>query len=125
MLTLELRVMLSIWAARHTCIDDSWNQWAENWLNNRNRSEKAVAAALDGSIKSTASYFASEAACLFDKTCELHLHAEPKHWAVSPSFFVAQAVAESLLHSGFNAAQIAEVVEQEINALCRDGEWPC
>ena len=123
-LPLEFMVLLAIWAARHTCLDDSWNQWAENWLNNQNRSEKAAAGALDVSIKSSASAYAAEAACLFGKICELPSH-ESEHWAVSPSFFAAQAVAESLLHSRFKAAQIAEVVEQEINALCGAGEWPC
>ncbi|TXH44754.1 MAG: hypothetical protein E6Q97_32260 [Desulfurellales bacterium] len=170
-LLLGVRVQLAIWAAKHTCTDASWNQWADDWLNNLDRSEFSAEKAkliLEAKISATyaargraridrpveggprpeglgdrepghrhadrqhrrlpadrrdrqlgtdrawAAVAAAEAAYHFSRTCD---SLEPNHWAVSTAFFTTQAVAEALLRSGFNATQIADVIEQAIDLL--------
>jgi len=107
--SLEMQVQLAIWAAKHTCTDTSWNQWADAWLNQQDRSEvSAKRAGLVLENRQISATFAAEAACHFSHTCGSQ---EPDRWGVSTAFFTNQAVAEALLQSGFNTAQIADVAE--------------
>lgn len=108
--TTEQRIRFAIFCAKAVCADEEWNAWADDWLNNLNRTEGRLALELATKMVTIvpAARWAAEAASAFSFESSL-----AKQYSAHAVSAAAHLAAGSFIHKPIDLVALAEKAIQD------------
>ena len=121
-ITLEQKVRFAILCGKQTCRNKKWNEWADKWLNGKDRRKKAAANAAANSAANAAFYTAAAAANAAANAAFYAAAAATYAAANAAAFYAAAANAAAFYAAAaaaatYAAARAADGIKSDIDLI--------